>query len=225
MTATLPGDDERIAVAPELQSAWGVLSRGLRESPELRRGLALTVVVSLGVTVAELLTPILVQLVFDHGFDGGFRPAYVLTLCASGVALVALSFVAARAAGRRLVRASEEALMRLRVRTFSHIHDLSIADQSEERRGVFVARVTADVDALQQFMEWGGIAWIISITQLLGALALMLVYAWQLALGVLILVGPVLLIVSSMTLAGLLASWVPAWRAAHVTPLEALRGR
>ena len=88
--------------------------------------------------------------------------------------------------------------MRLRVRTFSHIHDLSIADQSEERRGVFVARVTADVDALQQFMEWGGIAWIISITQLLGALALMLVYAWQLALGVLILVGPVLLIVSSM---------------------------
>jgi predicted permease len=37
--------------------------------------------------------------------------------------------------------------------------------------------------------------------------------------------APLLLIVSSMTLAGLLASWVPAWRAAHVTPLEALRGR
>ena len=28
---------------------------------------------------------------------------------------------------------------------------------------MFVARVTADVDALQQFIEWGGIAWIISV--------------------------------------------------------------
>ena len=53
-------------------------------------------------------------------------------------------------------------MMDLRVRTFAHIHALSIAEQSEEKRGVFVARVTADVDALQQFMEWGGIAWIIS---------------------------------------------------------------
>jgi putative ABC transport system ATP-binding protein len=191
-------DEERIEIAPSLQSAWGVLARGLHESPELRRGLALTVVVSLGVTVATLLTPILVQQVFDHGFDGGFRPAYVLSMCGGAIGLVALAFLAARAAGRRLVRASEEALMRLRVRTFSHIHDLSIADQSEERRGVFVARVTADVDALQEFMEWGGIAWIISAAQLVGALALMLVYAWQLALGVLVLVGPVLLIVSAM---------------------------
>ena len=38
--------------------------------------------------------------------------------------------------------------MGLRVRTFAHIHSLSIAEQSEEKRGVFVARVTADVDAL-----------------------------------------------------------------------------
>jgi ABC-type multidrug transport system fused ATPase/permease subunit len=66
-------------------------------------------------------------------------------------------------AGRRLVKASEQALKNLRIRTFRHIHALSIAEQSEEKRGVFVARVTADVDALQQFMEWGGIAWIISI--------------------------------------------------------------
>ena len=52
---------------------------------------------------------------------------------------------------------------------------------------MFVARVTADVDALQQFMEWGGIAWIISITQAVGALALMLVYSWQLALAIVLL--------------------------------------
>ena len=60
---------------------------------------------------------------------------------------------------------------------------------------MFVARVTADVDALQQFMEWGGIAWIISLAQVIGALALMLAYSWQLALAVVLLVIPLLLVV------------------------------
>ena len=53
------------------------------------------------------------------------------------------------------MRAAENAMMHLRVRGFAHIHGLSIAEQSAEKRGVFVARVTADVDAMQQFMEWG----------------------------------------------------------------------
>ena len=163
----------------------GVLRRGLAESPELRRGLWFTVVVSLGVTVSTLVTPVLVQQVFDHGFDPAFRPAFVYSRCAaSAIVLVALAFVAARAAGRRLVSAAEAALMRPARADLRHIHALSIAEQSEEKRGVFVARVTADVDALQQFMEWGGIAWIISRALLVGALVLMLVYSWQLALAV-----------------------------------------
>jgi ATP-binding cassette, subfamily B, bacterial len=180
-----PTDQEEIEIPPHLRSAWGVLRRGVRESPELRAGLGFTVVISLGVTVATLVTPVLVQLVFDNGFDGAFG-------------LVILTFIAARAAARRLVLASETALMNLRVRTFGHIHRLSIAEQSEEKRGVFVARVTADVDALQEFMEWGGIAWIISFAQLIGALGLMLAYSWQLTLAILILAIPVLLIVAKL---------------------------
>ncbi len=190
--------EDDIAIPEHLSGAWAVLRRGLRESPELRRGLGFTVIVSLGVTVATLITPVLIQQVFDHGFTGGFRPRFVYTMCGLAFALVFLAFVAARAAGRRLVTASENALMNLRVKTFAHIHQLSIAAQSEEKRGVFVARVTADVDALQEFMEWGGIAWIISLAQLVGALALMLVYAWQLTVAVLVLVAPLLYVVSRM---------------------------
>ena len=59
--------------------------------------------------------------------------------------------------------------MALRVRTFEHIHQLSIAEQTEEKRGVFVARVTADVDTLSEFTEWGGIDWIISFALAFGA--------------------------------------------------------
>jgi putative ABC transport system ATP-binding protein len=47
-------------------------------------------------------------------------------------------------------------------------------------------------------MEWGGIAWIISIAQAIGGLALMLLYSWQLALAVVVMLVPLLLIVSSM---------------------------
>ena len=197
MSVEMPYDDDALPVPEHLQGAAAVLRRGVLESPELRRGLGLTVIVSLGVTVVSLVTPVLIQMVFDHGFSP-FRAKYIAVICLVALVLVVVAFIAAREAGRRLVNAAENAMMELRVKTFSHIHSLSIADQSEEKRGVFVARVTADVDALQQFMEWGGIAWIISLTQVVGALGLMLYYAWQLALAVVIMIVPLLMIVWSM---------------------------
>jgi putative ABC transport system ATP-binding protein len=190
---------EELAVPDHLQSAWDVLKLGLHESPELRRGLAFTVVISLGVTASALITPILIQQIIDKGFTNGtFHTSFVFGICAAAFVLVVLTYVAGRAAARRLVRASEEALMNLRVKTFAHIHGLSIAEQSEEKRGVFVARVTADVETLSQFTEWGGIAWIISIALAFGGLGLMLWESWQLTIPVVALVFPLLLIVGSM---------------------------
>ena len=191
-------DDDDARVSPELKGAWAVLRRGLRESPELRAGLGFTVIVSLGVTVVSLVTPVLVQQILDEGFTPAFDARFVYSRCAAAFVLVVLAFIAARAAGRRLVTASENALKHLRIKTFRHIHALSIAEQSEEKRGVFVARVTADVDALQDFMEWGGIAWIISAAQAIGALLLMLHYSWQLSVAVMILLIPLLVVMWSM---------------------------
>ena len=191
-------DEDDLEIPEELRSSFAVLRRGIRDSPELRAGLGFTVIISLGVVIAHLTTPVLIQLVFDHGFDGGFRPVYIGTICAVALGLVALTFVASRSAARRLVRAAEGAMLGLRIRTFAHIHSLSIAEQSEEKRGVFVARVTADIDAMQQFMEWGGIAWIWAGFQVAGSLALMLVFSWQLTLAIVGLVIPLILIVWSL---------------------------
>lgn len=190
--------EEDLPIPEHLRSARAVLARGLHESPELRRGLVLTVVVSLAATAAGLIGPILIQQIFDHGFTGGFRAGFVLTLCGASLLVVLGTYVAGRAAARRLVWASERALMALRVRTFAHIHELSLAEQSRERRGVFVGRVTADVDTLSRFTEWGGIAWIVSIAQIIGALALMLAYSWELTIPVVLLVGPLLAIILKM---------------------------
>jgi ATP-binding cassette subfamily B protein len=191
------GDD--LPIPQELGGAWAVLVRGLRESPELRTGLGFTVIVSLGDTVAQLVAPILVQQIFDHGFTpAGFKARFVFSICAVSFALVVLTYWASRAAARRLTVASEAALKSLRVKGFRHIHRLSIAAQTQERRGIYVARVTADVDTLSEFTEWGGIAWIVSFVQIIGALALMLVYSWQLTIPMVVLVVPMIFIVSKL---------------------------
>ena len=190
--------EEDLPIPVHMQKARNVLVLGLRESPALRRGLGFTVIVSLAAAVANLVAPVLIQQIFDHGFRGGFRPGFVFGLCGISFVLVAGTYAAGRAASRRLVRASEEALMELRVRGFEHIHRLSIASQSQERRGIFVARVTADVDTLSEFTEWGGIAWIVSFAMILGALVLMLIYSWQLTIPVVLLVGPLLYVVSKL---------------------------
>src|SRR5438128_3077990 len=190
--------DEDLPVPQELSGAWSVLVRGLRESPELRRGLGFTVVVSLAETVAGLVAPVLIQQIFDHGFAGGFRPRFVFSICGASLALVGLTYLAGRAAARRLAVASEAALKSLRVEGFAHIHKLSIASQTQERRGVFVARVTADVDTLSEFTEWGGIAWIVSFVQIIGAGLLMFFYSWQLTIPILLLVGPMIWIVAKL---------------------------
>ena len=188
-------DDEDFEAPEHLRGSLAVLRRGIRESPELRAGFVLTVVISLGVVVANLTTPVLIQRVLDHGFDGGFRPVYVMSLCAAAFLLVVLTFVSSRTAERRLVRAAENAMMNLRIRGFAHIHRLSIAEQSAEKRGVFVARVTADVDAMQQFMEWGAIAWIWAGVQVVGSLVLMLFFSWQLTIAIVAITIPLILIV------------------------------
>jgi putative ABC transport system ATP-binding protein len=196
--ATAPPKDEELPIPAHLRGAFAVLRQGLHESPALRRGLGFTVVVSLAAAVSGLVVPILVQQIFDHGFDGGFRSTFVYGICATAFVLVVLSYLAGRTAGRRLARASEEALMELRVRGFEHIHRLSIAAQSREKRGVFVARVTADVDALSKFTEWGGVAWIVSFAWIGGSLALMLIYSWQLTIPVVLMVVPMLWIVAKL---------------------------
>jgi putative ABC transport system ATP-binding protein len=190
--------EEDLPIPAHLRGARSVLKQGLRESPALRKGLAFTVVISLAATVANLVTPILIQQIFDHGFDGGFRPVFVSGICGLSLVLVGIAYLAGRAAGRRLARASEQALMELRVRGFEHIHRLSLAAQSRERRGVYVARVTADVDTLSKFTEWGGVAWIVSFAMILGSLLLMLAYSWQLTVPVVLMVVPMLVIVARM---------------------------
>lgn len=164
--------------------AFEVLRRGLSVSPELRRGIAVTVVMAVLAAAGQLIVPVLAQLVLDHGVlgPGGYRPGVVAVLSAAALGVALVVMIASRAAYIRLVSTAESALLGLRVRAFEHIHRLSLATHTRSRRGVLVARVTSDVETLAQFAQWGAVSWVVNTALILGTLVVMFLYSWQLSL-------------------------------------------
>ncbi|MEV5825395.1 ABC transporter ATP-binding protein [Spirillospora sp. NPDC052242] len=159
----------------------------MRLSPEFTAGLPVTLLLALVSTAGRVVVPIAVQQTIDKGLGGtggtggpdiGFIRTAVL-VCAVAVLVTA---VASYLMNVRLYKTSEGGLATLRVKAFRHVHDLSMLTQSGERRGSLVSRVTGDVDQISQFMQSGGLMFIVSIGQLVVASVLMLVYSWQLAL-------------------------------------------
>jgi putative ABC transport system ATP-binding protein len=173
-------DEEHLLEA----GAIAVLRRGLRATPELRQGIAFTALMAVATAAGKLAVPILIQQILDRGVlgDAGFRPGFVYPACAVTAAAVVLLYLANRATYLRLVRASENSLLGLRVRAFDHIHRLSMAEHNEQRRGALVARVTSDIETLAQFMEWGAVAWIVDGFLILATFGVMAVYDWHLGL-------------------------------------------
>src|SRR5690606_4917243 len=155
----------------------------LRVTPELRRGIRATLAMAVVAAAGKLAVPVLIQQILDRGVRGpsGFRPDFVYPACAAAAVLITALYVATRATYLRLVRASEDSLLGLRVRTFDHIHRLSMAEHNDQRRGALVARVTSDIETLAQFMEWGAVAWIVDGLLIVATVGVMAAYDWRLA--------------------------------------------
>jgi ATP-binding cassette, subfamily B, bacterial len=165
-----------------------VLRRAAVVAPTLRRGLGLTLLLALAGTAGQVVVPIAVQQVIDREVLGAeaIDPTGVLTAGAVAVLALGLAFVTGRAAQFRLVRTASRGLAELRVATFRHIHDLSVLHVQAERRGTLVSRVTSDIEAITEFMEWGGVGMIVGSAQVSLVLLVMVVYDWRLALLVLV---------------------------------------
>jgi ATP-binding cassette, subfamily B, bacterial len=178
----------------ERRRAIAVLRRGLADSPELRQGLRLTVLFAVLVAVGRLTIPVLVQQVIDKGLlaDEGFRPAFTFAACGGAAVIVIGVAMLSRVTYVRLVKAAEAMLRSLRVRAFTHVHRLPMADHDATRRGELTSRVTSDIETIARFAQYGGVAWIVDSVVIVGTLALMAVYAWQLALVTLLLAAPIL---------------------------------
>ena len=164
-------------------TTWGTLQRGVQLSPELRRGIGVTVVLAVLSTVGKVLVPFVIQRTTDDGIlaAGGPDVGIVLRYVLLAVAGVAVTATCTYFVNVRLFTASENGLSTLRIKAFRHIHDLSVLTQNTERRGSLVSRVTSDVDTISQFVQFGGLMLMVNVAQLLLATLLMVIYSPPLA--------------------------------------------
>ncbi|MDG4771874.1 MULTISPECIES: ABC transporter ATP-binding protein [Micromonosporaceae] len=173
------------------------MRRGLALSPELRTGLAGTLLLALVSMIGRAAIPVAVQQAIDNGLraPGGPDLEVVGTIVAATAAVLVVTTVCGYFMVRRLFTVSETALAAVRTRAFRHVHDLSMLHQQSERRGSLVSRVTSDVDQITQFLQWGGVILLISMGQVVVTAVVMAVYSWQLTLVVLAAFVPALLII------------------------------
>ena len=163
--------------------AFAILRRGMAASPELRSGMALTALMALAVAGSKLLVPLTIQAVLDGAMTpDGVSMGRVLVLSGGAAVLVIGSIQLGRVTYFRLVSMAENVLYGLRVRTFAHLHRLSLAEHTASSKGVMTARVTSDVETLTRFAQWGAVAWIINSVQIVAVLVIMSIYSWQLTL-------------------------------------------
>lgn len=185
-TATRPGTQGSGTdmLSGEAATAMATLRRGVELSPELAKGLGLTIVFAVVATLGRVLVPIAVQQAVDRGIDapGGPDAGFVTAMVAVTAAGVVLTGISSALMTARLFRAAEHGLATLRTKAFRHVHDLPILTQNTERRGSLVSRVTSDVDQVSQFLVFGGVIAIVSVGQILVATVVMLVYSWELTI-------------------------------------------
>ena len=195
MTALVSGPplDEEAERSPyepdESEGAISVVRRGMAASPALRRGLWITASMGLSVALGRLVIPVLIQRAIDVG--GLADPELINVGAVTGQVIIAALIVLASGVAswltqRRLVHRAEETLFHLRTSAFAKVHELSVADHNETRKGILLARVTADVEALALFVNWGFFAWVTEPILIVGFFGLLAFYSWPLTLIVIV---------------------------------------
>jgi ATP-binding cassette, subfamily B, bacterial len=171
-----------------------VLRRTLRMADPYRRTLVLSVALITGWTLTILAGPTLVKV----GIDDGIRaedPAALHRAVVGYVLVTAIGYVMARYQTRTVSRAGEGFLRDLRVRVFDHLQRQSMEFFDREKAGVLVSRMTSDIDAMGELVQFGLVQFVSSGLLVVLALALLFALSWQLTLVVL-LVAPVLVVSS-----------------------------
>jgi ATP-binding cassette subfamily B protein len=152
------------------------------------------VAAAVAVLVAQVGTLLAGPWLVKHGIDAGLREgdAGALNLSAALYLLMALlGLVLGRAAILLVARVGEAFLRGLRNRLFRHLMSLSLDYFEKEKTGRVVARMTSDIDSLQELISQGIVLFVQNVLLFAGAVVVISVMSWQLALGVLVLVPPV----------------------------------
>lgn len=169
------------------QSTSAAIRRAVAEVPIVVRRLWVVLLFNLGGTGVQILIPVIVQTTLDRYIGSGesVDMGGVALVTGVGLGLAVVGGIMTRAGLVRLVRQASSGLSELRVSVFRHLFRRSVLHVQSERRGALVSRVTSDLNTLQEFMEWGGVMFLVNGTQVVVSLLVMAAYEWRLALVVL----------------------------------------
>jgi ATP-binding cassette subfamily B protein len=155
-----------------------------------RAQIAVVMVVLIAQVSTLLAGPALVRYGIDHGLRehdaGALNTAVVLYLVMAFAGLLL-----GRLAILLVARVGESFLRALRKRLFNHLMSLSLEYYEREKTGKIVARMTSDIDSMQELISQGLVLFVQNIFLFAGAVVVILLMSWQLALGVLVIVPPV----------------------------------
>jgi ATP-binding cassette subfamily B protein len=171
--------------------AQQVLRRLFRMLRPYRWSMVLVTVMLVGQVGALLGGPALV----GHGIDA-IRHHDRNTLNHSVLLYMFLAFLAlvmGRLVIRLIARMGESFLRGLRMRVFQHLMSLSMGFFETEKTGRLVARMTSDIDALDELLASGLVLLVQNVLIFFGAVLAIFWLNWELALVVVVIVPPVYL--------------------------------
>jgi len=195
-----------VTAAPEGASGGVALLRSLLD-PYRRKVIAATTATVLG-TAAKLAPPYLAGLVVDDVVQTGSTRKLVLIAIALLVA-IAIAWVAETVETWLVGDVGQRALMDLRLRLVDHLQKLSMRYYDRASAGRVMARVTNDVESLNNVVSGGVNQLVSNVLLIVGTVAVLLLLDWRMAL-VAAFVFPLILLVT----AGFQRVAGPAWRKA-----------
>ncbi|HMG28483.1 MAG TPA: ABC transporter ATP-binding protein, partial [Acidimicrobiia bacterium] len=154
--------------------------------------IAFSILLLIGQTSCLLAGPALVR----HGIDDGLRAhdAGALNLSAFIYLIAAIAgLFFGRAVIKVVARIGESFLRDLRAGVFRHLMSLGMDFFEREKTGTLVARMTSDMDALQELVQMGLVMFVQNGLLFAGAIIVIFLMSWQLALCTLVVVPPVVI--------------------------------
>jgi ATP-binding cassette subfamily B protein len=143
-------------------------------------------------TLLTIAGPFLVRFGLDSGVQ---QQALGVVWLASGLYFLTtiVDWLVVWAHTRLNGRTAERLLFALRIRIFSHMQRLGLDYYDREMAGRIMTRMTNDVDSFSQLLQTGLISAVVNIMSFLGILVVLLIMSPPLALGVLLLVPPLVI--------------------------------
>src|SRR6478752_6101643 len=160
-----------------------ILLRALKRLSRSRLEATAAVLLLVGTTLCALSGPWILRYAVDHGLRAGHPNLGVVMIASAtflGLALAAL--VMSRLHTRLSGELGERFVRDLRDEVFAHLLAMSQRYFDRHQRGRLVARLTSDIDALQDLIQLGLVQFVQSLLTLTALLVALLLLSWKLSL-------------------------------------------